>query len=73
MNKDEVDKLAMRIAYLLHAYIMQTISEAEHNELDEWVCASIKNQRLFEELTDPGFLEKSKKSIQMINEFLNPN
>jgi hypothetical protein len=73
MDKEEADKLARRIAYLIHAYIMQTISEEEHNELDEWVGASMNNQRLFEELTDPVFLEKSKGSIQMINDFLNPN
>ena len=70
---DKSEKLARRIAWLFHAYIMQTISEAEHDELDEWVGASMKNQRLFEELTDPVFLEKSKESIQTINDFLNPN
>ena len=73
MNKEETDKLAMRIAYLIHSFIAETISDAENNELDEWVSMSMKNQRLFEELTDPAFLEKSKQSIQMINDFLNPN
>ena len=70
---EKEEKLARRIAWLFHAYIIQTISEAEHNELDEWVCASMKNQKLFEELTDPAFVEKSKVSIQMVNDFLNPN
>ncbi len=73
MDKEETDKIARRIAWLFHAYIMKTISDAENDELDEWVCASLKNQKLFEELTDPAFVEKSKESIQMINEILNPN
>jgi hypothetical protein len=67
------EKLARRIAYLFHAYIIKTISDAENNELDEWVCASMKNQKLFEEFTDPVFIEKSMESIQMIKDFLNPN
>lgn len=67
------DKLARRIAYLIYSFIVKTISDAENNELDDWLCASMKNQRLFEELSDPAFLEKSKKSIQMIEDFLNPN
>jgi hypothetical protein len=70
---EQVEKLAQRIAYLFYAYITSTISEAEHNELDDWVSASMKNQRLFEELTDPALIEKSRGSIQMINDFLNPN
>ena len=79
MNGDKPDlpeksnKPARRIAYLFYVYIMETISEEEHDELDEWVCASMKNQKLFEDLTDPAFVEKSKGSIQMINDFLNPN
>jgi hypothetical protein len=70
-EKDE--QRARRIAWLIHAFIADTISETEHNELDDWVGASMKNQRLFEELTDPAFLEKSKQSIQTISDFLNPN
>jgi len=73
MDRKETDKLARRIAYPIHSFIAETISDAENNELDERVCASMKNQRLFEELADPAFIEKSEKSIQMINDFLNPN
>jgi hypothetical protein len=73
MDREETDKLARRIAWLFHAYIMKTISEEENDELDEWVSASMNNQKLFEELTDPVFLDKSKESIQMISDFLNPN
>ncbi len=73
MNPKKNDKLAWRIAYLFHAYITKTISDAENDELDEWGCASLNNQKLFEELTDPAFIDKSKESIQIINSFLNPN
>ena len=72
-RSEQTEKLARRIAYLINAFIMQTIAEADHDELDEWVCTSMKNQRLFEELTDPAYVEKSRQSIQMINDFLNPN
>lgn len=70
---EQTEKLARRIAYLIHGFIAQTITKTEHNELDEWVCASMKNQKLFEELTDPAFVEKSGQPIQLINDFLNPN
>ncbi len=51
------DELAYRVAYLIAGYIRETLSKQEHQELDDWVCASMDNQRLFEELTDPGNLE----------------
>ena len=70
---DQTEKLARRIAILFHACITKTISDAENVELDEWVCSSMKNQKLFGELTHPSFIEKSKESIQIINDFLNPN
>ena len=63
MDREETDKIARRIAYLIYSFIAETISDAENNELDEWVCASMKNQRLFEELTYPAYMEKSKESI----------
>jgi hypothetical protein len=92
-NKPALDILARRIAWLFYVYILETISEEEHDELDDWVCASMKNQKLFEELTDPVFTKKlkganhkdamqkyanqndsfQKDSLQMINDFLNPN
>jgi hypothetical protein len=46
------EKRARRIASLLAGYIRDTLTPAEHDELDEWVGASDKNMRLFEELTD---------------------
>jgi transmembrane sensor len=49
---------AKRIAYLIGGYLKQTLSEAEHDELDEWVGANDDNMRLFEELTDPQAIKK---------------
>jgi hypothetical protein len=43
---------AKRIATLLAGYMRDNLTPAEHDELDEWVGASEKNMRLFEELTD---------------------
>lgn len=47
-----MDKEAHRIAYLIAGFIRQTITEKEHDELDDWVNASDQNMQLFEELTD---------------------
>jgi ferric-dicitrate binding protein FerR (iron transport regulator) len=49
---------AGRIAYLMSGYIRETLTEAEHRELDNWVTASMENQKLFEDLTDPETLKK---------------
>ncbi|HUC82349.1 MAG TPA: FecR domain-containing protein [Flavisolibacter sp.] len=48
----DMDKEAHRIAYLIAGYIRNTITEKEHDELDDWVNASDHNMQLFEELTD---------------------
>src|SRR5450432_2794401 len=52
-REDPSDELAQRIAYLINGYIRKKLTVSEHKELDEWVSASMKNQELFEELTDP--------------------
>ncbi|MDP9042443.1 MAG: hypothetical protein M3N30_10725 [Bacteroidota bacterium] len=70
MDREEPGKLARRIAYLIYSFIVETISEEENNKLDEWVCARLQYQKLFEELTDPVFLAKCKLSIQNINDLL---
>jgi hypothetical protein len=46
------EEKARRIATLLAGYMRKTISPQEQDELDEWVGASDKNMRLFEELID---------------------
>ena len=49
---------AHRVAYLIAGYIRQTLTPAEHRELDEWVGASERNIELFEELTDEANLQQ---------------
>ena len=57
-GKDPTEELAERIAYLINGFIQDDLTESEHDELDEWVAANMKNQRLFEELTDPVNIQK---------------
>jgi ferric-dicitrate binding protein FerR (iron transport regulator) len=52
------EERANRIAYLVAGYLRQTLSEKEHDELDEWITASDENQKLFEELVDPENIKK---------------
>jgi ferric-dicitrate binding protein FerR (iron transport regulator) len=52
-----MDEGAYRIAYLIARYIRGTLTESEHDELDQWVEASDKNMLLFEELTDEKNIE----------------
>lgn len=52
------DAQADRVAYLVAGYLRQTLSEAEHDELDAWINSSEANQQLFEELTDPDTVAK---------------
>lgn len=60
------EKKARRIATLLAGYMREKLSPSEHDELDEWVGASEKNMRLFEELTD-------ERKVQLALELLNDN
>lgn len=60
------EKKARRIATLLAGYMRDNLTPAEHDELDEWVGASDKNMRLFEELTD-------ERRVQLALELLNDN
>jgi ferric-dicitrate binding protein FerR (iron transport regulator) len=54
---NDMDQPAYRIAYLIAAFLRNTITEKEHDELDDWVNESDDNMRLFEELTDERNLE----------------
>lgn len=58
------EEKAQRVAWLVAGYLRQTLSETEHDELDEWINASDDNQRLFEELIIPAVL---KKNLQDFN------
>ncbi|MBX2924122.1 MAG: FecR domain-containing protein [Chitinophagaceae bacterium] len=52
-----MDKEAHRVAYLIAGYIRNTLSNAEHVELDDWVNANDRNMKLFEDLTDEKNIE----------------
>lgn len=72
-----MDKGAYRIAYLIAGYIRNTLTEKEHDELNDWVNASDHNMLLFEELTDEKNLDanlawmdklQSEQSYQSLQE-----
>ena len=71
MNDDRINGMneasADRVAYLVAGYIRQTLTEKEHDELDEWITTSDENQRLFEELTDPAAIEKGLNEMEKVN------
>jgi hypothetical protein len=56
---------ARRIATLLAGYMRDNLTQEQHDELDEWVGASDKNMRLFEELTDES---KIALALQILND-----
>jgi ferric-dicitrate binding protein FerR (iron transport regulator) len=51
----------------LRVIIRQTLTEKEHDELDEWITASDENQVLFEELTDPVTIERGLNEMEKVN------
>jgi transmembrane sensor len=62
-NKQYGEELATRVAWLVAGYLQQTLSEKEHDELDNWITASDENQQLFEGLTDPEVIEKGIRKM----------
>jgi transmembrane sensor len=46
------ERQAYHVASLVAGFINGTLTDEENIELDDWVTASMANQRLFEELTD---------------------
>lgn len=44
------------IANALVAYFCHTINENQHNRLDEWICESDSNMRVFEECLETSLL-----------------
>lgn len=62
-----MDKDAQRIAYLVAGYIRNTLTEAEHDELDEWVNESDHNMKLFEDLTDEKNLKANLAWMSGLN------
>lgn len=56
-----------RVAYLMAGYLRDTLTDKEHDELDEWVGASDDNMRLFEELTDERNIEAIVQKMQKLH------
>lgn len=54
--KEDPEAKEIRIAYLINGYIRHNLTVTENNELDEWVCVSMKNQQIFEAMTE-GLME----------------
>lgn len=48
----DMDNAASRTAYLIAGFIRHTLTEKEHDELDNWVNENDHNMQLFEDLTD---------------------
>lgn len=72
-----MDEIAYRVAYLIAGFIRHTLTEKEHDELDNWVNESDHNMQLFEDLTDEKNLvanlewmdkAKTEKSYQVMQE-----
>lgn len=64
--EEQLHREAYRIAYLIACFIRETITEEEHDELDAWIVASDANLELFEELTDPEYLEACHQAIEVL-------
>lgn len=48
---------SQRIAYLIYGYQQNTLTEAEHAALQEWIHAAPENRALFEQWTNAGYLQ----------------
>ncbi|HEV3224165.1 MAG TPA: FecR domain-containing protein [Puia sp.] len=66
-RSDPSEELAKRIAYLINGYNLDNLTVSEHQELDDWVTASMRNQQLFEELTDPANLKKWMRVMEKLD------
>lgn len=55
-HEDDLQK-AERIAYLIAGHLRDTLTEAEGEELDNWILESDENLALFEKLTDEENIE----------------
>jgi transmembrane sensor len=61
------DEQAARVGYLIAGFIRNTLSEKEHDELDEWVTEKFENQLLFEELTEEETIDYSLAFLDSLN------
>jgi transmembrane sensor len=61
------DEQAFRAAYLIAGFIRNSLTEAEKDELDDWVVANMDNQRIFEKLTNKKNIDAWIKERQGID------
>ncbi len=66
-DMSRMDKKALRTAYLISGCMQQTLTDREKIELDDWINESRQNLKLFEELTDPGKVERYVAIMQQMN------
>ena len=52
-----LDDSAGRFAYLVAGFIRNSLTENEHDELDDWINTDDKYMKLFEDLTDEKNVE----------------
>lgn len=64
---DYNDDKAYRVAYLIAAFIRNTLTDEEREELDEWVTESDENMKLFAELTDERNIKANLDRISNID------
>ena len=62
----DMDQPAYRIAYLIAGYIRNTLTEREHDELDNWVNESDHNMQLFEDLTDEENIKANLARMDLV-------
>ncbi|MBY0477663.1 MAG: FecR domain-containing protein [Chitinophagaceae bacterium] len=62
----DMDQPAYRIAYLIAGYIRNTLTETEHDELDNWVNESDHNMQLFEDLTDEENIKANLARMDLV-------
>lgn len=63
----DMDEKAYRAAYLIAGFIRQTLTEKEHDELDDWVNENDHNMQLFEDLTDENNLAANLEWMDSIH------
>ena len=60
----EPSQLPYRISSLIIKELEETISDAEKQELTDWINASPTNRDLFNQLTNPEYLQEAMRSLQ---------
>lgn len=61
------EEKAYRVAYLVAAFIRNTLTDDEREELDQWVTESDENMKLFAELTDERNIKNNLARIEQID------